>query len=476
MFKNNFRIALRSLFKQKAYTVINVMGLAVGIASCLLIMLYVQNEFSYDKFFQDNERIYRMVLERKYPNHSSLYTVVPHSYEAVAKRDFAEIEESAMVFHGGAELIVYKDNRNEEKRFEDEAIAFVDSSFFKIFSLKLIEGSAARFGSSNEMMLTQDLAKRLFGSENSIGKILTVRGTEYKVIGVCEDVPENSHFRFGSLVSHYDPRRNTRENFTSFDSYTYFKLREGADAAALEAKFPKMVDDYASGEIERDLGKSWADYKKEGNGYRYFLQSLPSIHLDPINLEFQMKPSGNITTVYILIFVAVLILVIACINFMNLATARSAERAKEVGVRKVMGSLRKQLIAQFLTESFILSAVGVMAGVGIILLALPYFNDFTQKQLLFPFDVLSVGGLFLLTVFVGLLAGIYPSFVLSSFNPVVVMKGKFTSNRKGKWIRNGLVVFQFWISIVLMIGTLVISQQMEFMREKSLVRGVLQKV
>jgi putative ABC transport system permease protein len=468
MFKNNFKIALRSLFRQKAYTFINIMGLAVGIASCLLIMLYVQHEFSFDKFFENHDRVYRMVLERKYPNHSTLYTVVPHSFEAVAKRDFAEIEESALVFHAGAAPILYKDGRNEEKRFEDEAIAFVDSSFFKIFSVKFIEGSPARFGSSNEMVVTRDLAKRFFGDQHAMGKILIVNNTEYKITGVCENVPENSHFKFGSLVSHYDPRRNARENFTSFDSYIYFKLRPGADAAALEAKFPKMVDDYASGEIERDLGKSWTDYKKEGNGYRYFLQPLASIHLDPLNLEFQMKPSGNITTIYILIFVAILILVIACINFMNLATARSAERAKEVGVRKVMGSIRKQLITQFLTESFILSAIGVVAGVGIIMLALPYFNSFTQKQLELPFDIISIGGLLLLTVFVGLLAGIYPSFVLSSFNPVVVMKGKFTSSAKGKWIRNGLVVFQFWISIILMIGTLVIGQQMKFMREKSL--------
>lgn len=467
MFKNNFKIALRSLLRQKAYTFINIMGLAVGIASCLLIMLYVQHEFSYDKFFDNHERIYRMVLERKYPNHSTLYSVVPHSYEKVAKHDFAEIEESALVFYGDAGTIIYKDGK-EEKSFEDEAIVFVDSTFFNIFSLKLIEGSSAHFGSSNEMILSQDLAKRFFADENAIGKTLRINDRDLKVVGVCENIPQNSHFRFGSLVSNYNPNRNRRENFTSFDSYTYFKLRPGADAAALEAKFPKMVDDYASGEIERDLGKSWADYKKEGNGYRYFLQPLASIHLDPINLEFQMQPSGNSTTVYILVFVAILILIIACINFMNLATARSAERAKEVGVRKVMGSFRKQLITQFLTESFVLSAIGVLVGVGIIVMALPYFNSFTQKQLAFPFDPISITGLFLLTAFVGLLAGIYPSFVLSSFNPVVVMKGKFTSNQKGKWIRNGLVVFQFWISIVLMIGTLVIGQQMKFMREKSL--------
>lgn len=468
MFKNNLKIALRNLFKQKIYSVINIMGLAVGIASCLLIMLYVQHEFSFDKFFNNHENIYRMVLERKYPNHSTLYAVTPRSFEAAAKRDFPEIEESTLVFFFGDQVPISSiDQKNDEKLFEGP-VAFVDSTFFNIFSIEFIEGGPASFGSSNEMILTEELAKRFFGEVSALGKVLKVFRNEFKITGICKDIPPNSHFRFNALVSSNDPDRGKRENFTSFDSYTYFKLKSGSDAKALEAKFPKMVDTYASAEIERDLGKSWADYKKEGNGYRYFLQPLASIHLDPINLEFQMKPPGNINTVYILIFVAVLILVIACINFMNLATARSAERAKEVGVRKVMGSVRKQLIGQFLTESFVLSLMGVLIGVIIILLALPYFNSFTQKQLVFPIDLFSISGLILLAVIVGLLAGIYPSFILSSFNPVVVMKGSFSSAAEGKWIRTGLVIFQFWISIVLMIGTLVIYQQMKYMSEKSL--------
>lgn len=468
MLKNNLKIAIRSLFKQKIYTFINVMGLAVGVASCLLILLYVQHEFSYDKFFADGDRVYRMVLERKYPNHSTLYAVVPRSFEDAAKRDYPEIEESTLVFFFGDEIpISLKDEKNEEKLLE-APVAFVDSSFFNVFSIEFIEGGPAHFGSSNEMILSQELAKRFFGETPALNKVLKVFANEFKITGIYKDIPPNSHFSFTALVSSNDPDRDKRTNFTSFDSYTYFKLRPGSDAKALEEKFPKMVDTYASAEIERDLGKSWADYKKEGNGYRYFLQPLTSIHLDPINLEAQMKPSGNITTVYVLIFVAILILVIACINFMNLATARSAERAKEVGVRKVMGSVRKQLVGQFLTESFILSAIGVLLGVGIILFLLPYFNNFTQKQLAFPFDAVSIFGLFLLAAGVGLLAGIYPSFILSSFNPTIVMKGSFASAAQGKWIRNGLVVFQFWISIVLMIGTLVIDQQMEYMREKSL--------
>ena len=469
MFKNNLRIAIRNLFKQKVFTLINVLGLAVGVASCLLIVLFITNEFSYDKFFKDQERIYRMVLERKYPNHSTFYAIVPHSFEDVAKQDFPEIERSTRAF-GQAEIsISYKNEKDEIKQFDEDFVLIADSGFFDLFSFKFFKGNASSaLNQANSIVVTQETAKRYFDETDPIGKTLTIGGVDFKVTGICEDVPPNSHFRFSALMSASTFPFTKRENFTGFSSYTYFKLKPGSDPSALEAKFPKMVDTYAAAQIERDLGKSWADYKKEGNGYRYFLQPLASIHLDPTNLEAKMKPGGNRNSVYIMISVAILILIIACINFMNLATARSAERAKEVGLRKVMGSLKQQLVAQFLTESIVLSTIGVALAILIIQLALPFFNNLTEKQLILPFNLLSLAGLILLAVFVGLLAGIYPSFILSSFNPVVVMKGAFTGNQKGKWIRNGLVIFQFWISIILMIGTLVIQQQMTFMQEKSL--------
>src|SRR5258706_770975 len=469
MFKNNLKIALRNLFKQKAYTLINVLGLAVGVASCLLIVLFVRNEFSYDTFFNDHDRIYRMVLERKYPNHSTFYAIIPLSFERVATLDFPEIEQSKNAFGQTNFSVSYKNEKEEVKQFDEDFVLTTDSSFFNVFSFRLLQGDpSGALRLANSIVLTQDLAKRFFGDSDPIGKIVTTGTGDFKVTGICEDVPSNSHFQFTALLSSASFPFIKQENFTGFASYTYFKLRQGSDPAALEAKFPKMVDTYAAAQIERDLGKSWADYKKEGNGYRYFLQPLASIHLDPVNLEAKMKPGGNVTSVYILISVAILILVIACINFMNLATARSSERAKEVGVRKVMGSLKQQLIVQFLTESLVLSAMGVSIAIAFVGLALPFFNNLTERHLHLSFDISSVFGLMALTAFVGLLAGIYPSFVLSSFNPVVVMKGPFTGSQKGKWMRNGLVIFQFWISIVLMIGTLVIQQQMKFMDEKAL--------
>jgi len=470
MLKNNLKLAIRALLRQKGYAFINIAGLAVGIASCLLIALFVQNEFSYDKFFKDADQIYKMVLERKYPDHSTYYSTIPHSFASVAVKDYPEIESATLLVGPfGNTLISYKNDSDEKKEFEENFVFASDSNFFSIFSFKIIKGDPSTLlHNANDMVMTESTARRYFGDEDPIGKTITTGFGEFTVTGVCEDVPNNSHMKFDILVSLQTFPFVEVENFTGFSAHCYFKLFPGTDSKTLESKFPQMVDTYASAQIERDLGKSWEDYKKEGNGYRYFLQPITSIHLDPTNLEGKMEPGGNITSVYIMISVAILILFIACINFMNLATARSSERAKEVGVRKTMGSFKKHLVFQFLTESFVLSLIGVALAVLLILLALPYFNDLTGKSLQLAFSLSNVLILLIITAFVGFLAGIYPSFVLSSFNPVVVLKGNFTGNPKGQWIRNGLVIFQFWISIVLMIGTLVIQQQMTFMREKSL--------
>lgn len=471
MFKNNLKIAIRNLLRQKIYSFINVMGLAVGVASCLLIVLFIRNEFSYDKFFRDQDRIYRMVLERKYPNHSTFYAIIPASYEDVAKRDLPEVEESTQAFRFTNVTFSFTNEREEVIQVDEEMVLVVDSSFFDVFSFSFIKGNPERvLKAANEVVVTEELAKRYFGEADPINK--TIRGPgpqgEFKVVGVISDVPENSHFKFSALLSASTFPFTRQEDFVSFSNYTYFKFKAGTDTRAFEEKFSKLVDTYAAAQIERELGKSWADYKREGNGYRYYLQPLSSIHLDPVYLEAQMKASGNINSVYIMVVVAILILVIACINFMNLSTARSAERSREVGVRKVMGSLRQQLMTQFLTEAFVLSALGVLLALVVMRSSLPFFNNLIGKELIFSFDPTTIGALLLVTAIVGLLAGLYPAFVLSSFNPVVVMKGKFTGSQKGRWIRNGLVVFQFWISIVLMIGTWVIGDQMKFMQEKSL--------
>jgi putative ABC transport system permease protein len=473
MLRNYIKTAIRNLVKQKVYTCINVIGLAVSITACLLIVLYVKDEFSYDKFFPDANRIYKMVLERKYPNHATFYSVIPHSFAKSVQHDFPEVESVLHLFGPNKNsVLTYKVSNTEIRTFEEDYFLQADSSFFKFFDLDLIKGNKnTALALPNQVIISETTAKRYFGKGEPTGKVLGGDFGEIKVAGIFKDLPDNSHLRFdfiGSVGGAQFEQFINRENYTSFDSHTYIKLKPGADPKGLEAKFPKMVDTYASAQIEHNLGKSWDDYKKAGNGYRYFLQPLPSIHLDPTNLEATITPSGNLKYVYILSFVALLIVVIACINFMNLASARSTERAREVGVRKVMGSFRGQLITQFLTEAILLSGVGTVIAVAGAVLLVPFFNRLVEKQLQFIFSADMVFGLVGFTLFVGFLAGLYPAFVLSGFNPVTVMKGNFSGSGKSSWMRNGLVVFQFMISIILIVGTIVVGQQMRYMQNKNL--------
>jgi putative ABC transport system permease protein len=471
MLKNYLKIALRSLGKQKIYTVINVLGLSIGIASCFLIALFVADEFSYDTFHAKANQIFKVSLERKYPNHSTNYAVIPHSYGDVLPQDFPEIAEVVKISNNINNVLVRYEATGEEKQFEENFIMAADSNFFTVFSIPLIKGDPKKaLLNTSDVVVTESTARRYFGNEEALGKILKFFEQDFTVSAVCQDVPENSHFKF-DFLTRWDENTfggGRKINFTSFNAHVYIVLRPGTNPKALEEKFPKMVDTYAAAQIEQDLGKSWADYKKEGNGYRYFLQPLTGIHLDPTNIEAKMRAGGNKNYVYFLISVAILILVIACINFMNLATARSAERAREVGVRKTMGSAKSQLIFQFLTESILLSLFSTLLAVGIIYFSLPAFNNLADKQLSFSPDLNFVLVLAAITCLVGFLAGSYPAFVLSAFNPAIVMKGNFSGNAKSTWLRNGLVVFQFFISIVLIIGTLVVSDQMRYMQRKSL--------
>jgi putative ABC transport system permease protein len=368
-------------------------------------------------------------------------------------------------------LVSYQTSKDDLKQFEEDFVMAADSNFFEVFSIGLLKGDSKKvLLKQSDIVISESAAKRYFENSDPIGKTLRIFNQDFTVTGISQNIPDNSHFKFDFLMK-WDENffaGGRQVNFTSFSAHVYLQLRPGTDPFSLETKFPKMVDTYAAAQIERDLGKSWADYKKEGNGYRYFLQPLTSIHLDPTNIEAKMKLGGNRNYVYFLIAIAVLIIVIACINFMNLATARSAERAREVGVRKTMGSLKSQLVSQFLTESILLSLFSTSIAIGIIYAALPYFNSLAGKNLVFS---LSIGVAFILTaiaILVGFLAGSYPAFVLSAFNPVSVMKGAFSSGPKGSWLRNGLVVFQFFISIILIVGTIVVSKQMIYMQNKSL--------
>lgn len=467
MLKSYLKIAFRSLTKNKAYTVINILGLSFGLACCIMIALFVQEETSYDTFYEDGDNIYRMVLERKYPDHVNHFAIIPAGFSEILAQEIPEIKESTrLIGFPNFSTIV----RFEDKIFEEHYTFSADSNFFSVLNFKMILGDAAvALKNPNTVILTQSTAKKYFGDENPLGKNIEFNGNPIEVVGVMEDVPQNSHIKFDFLSSTTNLGFLNVPNYISFSSYTYLLLEPGSNKEAVEAKLKDVVEKYASGQIEQNLGISYAEYQAAGNGYKYTLQPIADIYLTS-NLESEIKPNGNIMYVYIFISIGAFILLLAGINFVNLATAKSAERAQEVGLRKVMGSDRKHLILQFLTESTFITFISLILGIAFIQLALPFFNELAGKTLelgLFSSQI-TVPALIIIVLIVGILAGLYPAFYISSLQPIEVVKGKFKSNNKGKWLRNGLVVFQFSISMILISGTLVVYNQMEYIQNKRL--------
>jgi len=465
MFRNYWKVAVRSLLKRKGFTLINILGLATGMAVCLLIVLFVRHELSFDRWEVNGDRVYRVVLERKYPGRLTSYAIIPFSIGPAIRKEFPEVEEQTGFgdFTGTNTMLV----RIGDQRFEERNVLVADSTFFRVFPMRLLQGDVATALDKPGMaVVTESTAKRLYGSPAAaIGKEFEIdRQQRFRVSGVCRDLPENSHIRLNILLSvtSFPFARNV--NYTGFSTYTYLLLKPNASAARLEAQLPQIVKKYVSGEIERNFGMTYEQFMAAGNGYHYYLQPVRNIHLDS-DLEAELKPNGSRRAVTIFGIIAVFILGIAGINFINLSTARSVERAKEVGIRKTFGSGQQSLVLQFLLESVLVSVLGILLAVGLVAVALPFFNrlsgeTFSLAMLLTP---VTIPVLLAFGVLVGLVAGLYPAFVLSSFQPIKVLKGKFQSNAYGVALRNGLVIFQFAISIVLIICTIVVNRQMGYM-------------
>ncbi|MBK6264394.1 ABC transporter permease [Marivirga sp. S37H4] len=469
MFITNFKLGIRSLYKRKAFAFINSFGLSIGIASALLIFLYVQTQFSYDKSYSDHERIYKMVQKVNSENGSETYATVPYSLVNIIIDSYPEIETGTAVSGPyDSQVVTVRNEANEDVQFIENSVLLADSNFFSIFSLDFLNGDPkTALSNPHSVVLTERTAKQFFGDTNPVGKFIAPSGKNSIVTGVCKNPPANSHLQFNYIVSSSSVGWFSQDQFNLRSANCYFKLKPSADAGSLELKFPKLVENYVLKEIERARNISREEYKKAGNSIAYLLKPLTSLHLSEENLG-GFQPGGNIVTVRILIVVGLLILIIACINFMNLATAKSTDRAKEVGVRKVMGSFRRELIAQFLTESFIISFISVVLGVCFMWLALPYFNELTNVQLEFFLNFNTVVALFCLVIVISILSGIYPAFFLSSFSPIKALKGVIKPNANGRSVMNGLVLFQFWIATILIVSTVIINKQVHYMNEKNL--------
>ncbi len=469
MLKNYLTIAWRNLTRNRNYAIVNILGLAIGLACFILIILYVQDELGYDQFHPHGENIYRMALERKYPGRSRHYAIIPAGYSEVVDKEYAEVEKTCRLFYIEGNQFVLK---IDDQLYEEDKVMWADTTFFDMFGIPLLKGDpVTALSKPQSVVLTESAAKKLFGEKDPMGQVIDVpqNPNDFLVTGVCGDVPGHSHLQFNMLVSSSSLQFIQQPNYLNFSAYTYLKLNPNADPAELEKKLPDLVVKYASSQVLTQFGVNYEEYQKQGNGYRYFLQPLSSIYLDS-NLEAEIKPAGSRQRISFFLVIAFLILVIACINFMNLATARSAGRAREVGIRKTLGSERGQIAGQFLMEAVVISLVAAVLAIGIDQVALPYFNGLTGKDFV-PSNLLNPQYLLILlgaAGLAGLLSGIYPAISLSAFKPMEVLRGKFMQSTKGAGLRNSLVVFQFGISVFLVISTILVYKQLEYSQNKEL--------
>jgi putative ABC transport system permease protein len=466
MITNYLRVALRNLGRSKAFSLINIIGLAVGIACCIAIILYVRDELSYDRFNEFADRIYRPTLHGTVNGHDLSSARSPSGMGPAVRHDLPEVDAYTRLAKSGATVVRY-----ENKTFVEERFFGADSTVFEVFTFPFVAGNPkTALTQPNTVVMTESIAQKYFGNENPMGKIInTGKKDNFVVTGVIKDIPSNSHVHpdfMASLTTLPDSRNST---WLSNNYYTYLLLRKGVDGVDFQKKLDEEVAKYAGPQLKAVAGISLEQFRSAGNNYGFVLQPLPSIHLHS-HLDGEIEPNGDRAYVYIFSAIALAILLIACINFVNLATARSEKRAKEVGVRKTLGSARSYLIGQFMSESVAMSLVAVVLAVGIVEPLLPLFNRLANKQLSLPIfsDPLTIPLLLCFAVVVGIIAGSYPAFYLSSFHPIDVLRSEATKGRRKSLLRSGLVIFQFAISIALFAGTFVIFEQLRYVRTKNL--------
>ncbi len=465
MIKNYFKTAWRNLVKNKAFSFINILGLSIGISVCFIIMLFVQDELSYDKFNVKANRIARVIFKASINGGKISESSIMAPVAQTMKNDFPEVQDATRLLQYGTPKITYKD-----KVFKDDKFALVDANFFSIFTLPMIEGDAkTALLQPHTIVITKAIAEKYFGKEDAIGKTLAFNNNteSYKITGVIADMPSNAHFHFdmfGSMTG-VDQAKSDSWMFGNFS--TYLLLKPGANYAKIESRFPGIVEKYMGPQIGQAMGMSLAQFRTKGNELGFSLQPLTSIHLHSAT-STEFEPGGDIKYIYIFGAIAIFMLLIACINFINLSTASASKRAKEVGVRKVMGSGKLELVKQFLIESVLITFIALLISFVFIQLALPVFNDLAGKNLSIGIHIKPWAMLIALGLLVGILAGIYPAFFLSAFKPIAVLKGRLSTGTKSLSLRSGLVVFQFFISVSLIIGTIIVYQQMSFIRNKKL--------
>lgn len=477
MLKYYALLFIRNLKRQKLFSVINLLGLTAGIASTLLIYLYVQHEFSYDRFHTHANQIYRINQTFIWGDHDdNQFASLGPGVAYAIQQDIPEVKAVTRVYPPGNFLVRRTDNAKDIKAFDERGIFAVDTNFLQVFTFPLIKGDAATaLKEPNSIILTSSSAARYFGDEDPIGKFLQFGegkdATTYAVTGVTADVPGNSYITFDMLVSMNSFPRIVHSNdvwlWTVFE--TFVLLDQEASPETLQAKLNALPRKYAGTTLEESLGLTFDEYIQNGKQWELFVQPLTSIRLHSGNIYNRLNDVGNIRIVYVLIGVEVFIILLSCINFMNLSTAQYTRRIKESSLRKILGSNKNQLALHFFSEAFMFCVMAAVIGLGCTQLALPFFNFLTGSSLslnLFDNQLLLV--LFGLVLLMSVLSGSYPAIFLSKFSPAEAMKGKMRTGKQGKLLRNGLVTFQFLISMVLLVSTIVVFQQLQFLGQKDI--------
>ena len=469
MIKNYLKIAYRNLVKYKFISFINIFGLTIGLACCMLILTYILNELSYDKYQPNADRVYRVTRTFLNPDTKAvsltLSTISP-PFAPLLKNDFGEIEDITRTISNGTTPMKY-----EEKMFNEENVMFADDHFFNFFKTNVVKGDPKKaLSDPYSVMMTEEIAKKYFGNEEPMNKMIRINMGDYfnfKVTGVYKDLPSNTHFHPNILISFNTLNdtliygaENLRTNWGNNSFFTYIRLPNHYDPKKLEAQFPAFLD--------KHMGDEYTGKYKPSEGTSLALQKLTDIHLRS-HTDYEAEENGDIKRVYIFSAIALFILLIACINYMNLSTSRSTLRAREVGIRKVAGAERKEIVFQFLSESILVSYLSLLFAIAITWLALPWLNKISGQKL--TIDILLkwqiIVPLLLIPFVVGIISGLYPALFMSSFQPVKVLKG-FLKTGGGISFRKALVTLQFAISIILIIATGIVFWQMRYMQNKIL--------
>ncbi|MGD8427917.1 MAG: ABC transporter permease [Balneolaceae bacterium] len=456
MLKNYIKIALRNLKRSRTYTIINVLGLAIGVACAIYITLFVRDEFSFDRYNKHGDQIYRVAGrfsqggDKKTNSATTTYQLAPQ-----LETQFSQIARAVRIDPNYDQVVRY-----EDKRYRQKGIMYADSGFFDMFSFDIIRGKRSSILSGgNAAVISTKLAKKYFGSKSALGKVLEVNDWPVEIVAVMKPMPKNSHFHSGLVISMSVIKDKypkwVRTDWSGTSHYTYIQLEPQANSKQLEKQINQIWDE------------QHPDY---ADAAEFFLQSLKDIHLQS-HLSYEIETNGDLTYVYIFGLVGIILLVIGCINYMNLATARTIDRTKEVGIRKVLGAGKKQIYFQFFSESILMAFAAVLAGIVVAELAIPYINTLTGKQYAIDWGnwMYWGGSLFLLALIMGILSGGYPAFLLAKFNTSgTIRSGKTTSGSNSNRLRKSLVVVQFAASIAILIGTVVVFKQLDYMRNKKL--------